>query len=325
MTEVLVLLAAADGGGLAAPGREALGVADGVAAGLGATLVAGLFAASPAAAAELAERGCARIYAPDGETGGDPLAFAAAVIRLAQPQVVIVSRGPDLLQVVPRLAARTSGSCVMQASAVTVSGHGDNSDIEVVAAIYGGAARAEYRFRGDGPRIVALAPTRAEPPARVPGRSAEIVTIAVETDAKVRIVRAAAQSEGSRLEDARVVVSGGRGLKDGKNYALIRELASALGGMPGASRAIVDDAWAKPSEQVGLTGKIVTPDVYFAIGISGASQHMAGCSNARTLVAINTDGDAPIFRYANYGIVGDCLDLLPELIRQAKQLAGGVV
>ena len=111
-------------------------------------------------------------------------------------------------------------------------------------------------------------------------------------------------------------------MKDREKYALIRELALALGGMPGASRAIVDESWAKATEQVGLTGTIVSPDLYFAIGISGASQHMAGCSNSRVIVAVNTDRDAPIFRYANYGIVADCLEILPELIRQAKQLAG---
>jgi electron transfer flavoprotein alpha subunit len=138
---------------------------------------------------------------------------------------------------------------------------------------------------------------------------------------RVRIVEPAKPPEGPRLEDAPVVVSGGRGIKDAANYRLIEELAEALGGMPGASRAIVDDSWATPAQQVGLTGKIVTPQVYFAVGISGASQHMAGCSNAKMLVAINTDRDAPIFRYAHYGIVDNCLDVLPELIRLAKERA----
>ena len=128
---------------------------------------------------------------------------------------------------------------------------------------------------------------------------------------------------GPRLEDAKIVVSGGRGLQLGDNFGLIRELAEALGGLPGASRAIVDDGWAPAEEQVGLTGKIVSPDLYIAAGISGASQHMVGCSTARVLVGVNTDADAPIFRYARYGITADCLEVLPELIRLARERAAG--
>jgi electron transfer flavoprotein alpha subunit len=190
-----------------------------------------------------------------------------------------------------------------------------------VAAIYGGAARAVYRFTGSGPRVISGAPGAAEIPEREPGRTVEVVEVPYldRIPDRVRVVEPARAADGPRLEDARVVVSGGRGLKSSDNYKLIRELASALGGLPGASRAIVDDSWATPAQQVGLTGKIVTPQVYFAMGISGASQHMAGCSNSKILVAVNTDPDAPIFRYAHYGIVDNCLEVLPELIRLAKE------
>ena len=97
------------------------------------------------------------------------------------------------------------------------------------------------------------------------------------------------------------------------------ELAGALGGLPGASRAIVDDGWAPPSEQVGLTGALVAPDLYVAAGISGASQHMAGCSNSRVIVAVNSDAQAPIFKYAHFGIVDDCREVLRELIRLSQK------
>ncbi|MFZ1831320.1 MAG: electron transfer flavoprotein subunit alpha/FixB family protein, partial [Pseudomonadales bacterium] len=123
---------------------------------------------------------------------------------------------------------------------------------------------------------------------------------------------------GPRLEDADVIVAGGRGLGSAASYALVREFAELLGGMHGASRAIVDDGWIDSSRQVGLTGKITRPGLYIAVGISGASQHMAGCSAAKTIVAINKDRDASIYRYARYGIAGDCLAVMPELIKLAK-------
>ena len=103
------------------------------------------------------------------------------------------------------------------------------------------------------------------------------------------------------------------------NYKLVEQLAEALGGLPGASRPLVDEGWVDSSRQVGLTGKITRPGLYIAAGISGASQHMAGCAAAKSIAAINTDPDAAIFRYARYGVIGDCLEILPELIRAAKQ------
>ena len=131
----------------------------------------------------------------------------------------------------------------------------------------------------------------------------------------MRVITAATADRGPRLEDAEIVVSGGRGLQNAENFGLVRELASLLNGLPGASRAIVDEYWAPPTERIGLTGTTVAPALYLAAGISGASQHMAGCSNARLIVAINSDPEAPIFKYADVGIVDDCLAVLPELIQ----------
>lgn len=317
MANVLVLLSGSNAGGLSNPAREALGIAASVANSLGAQVSVAISDGDEEPLAELGERGIVRVYRPSSGSNPDLLAFYAKAVSESGATTVIASRGPDLLQVIPRLAARTGGGCVMQATGVTVEG----ADLIVTAAIYGGAARAEYRFRGDGPRIIALSPVSAEAPAREAGRTAEVLELDAQGDTRVRVVNAAQRSDEARLEDARVVVSGGRGIRAAGNYALIRELAAALGGLPGASRAIVDDSWASPAEQVGLTGKTVTPDLYVALGISGASQHMAGCANSRVLVAVNTDPDAPIFRYATYGIVGDCLEVLPELIAQGKQVS----
>jgi electron transfer flavoprotein alpha subunit len=131
-------------------------------------------------------------------------------------------------------------------------------------------------------------------------------------------VVARSEAVGPRIEEADIIVAGGRGLGAKENYRLVHELADALGGMAAASRPIVDEGWAEPARQVGLTGKITRPQLYIAAGISGASQHMVGCAAAKTLVAINHDAEAAIFRYARFGIVGDCLEILPALTRAVK-------
>lgn len=319
---VLVLVSAAGGAALRDADREALGVARALASARGVPVACVLIGHDvAAAAAEAAERGADRVLVADAAklvpfSGERFLPVAVEAISATEARVVLVPRGPDLLEFVPRLAARVNGASVI--GVVEVRPEGD--DVTAVATAFGGAAHALYRFRAPGPRILALAPAVADAPERVTGRAVSPEPLAVPDVApRVEVITPAAPLEGPRLEDARVVVSGGRGLGTADRYALIQQLATALGGMPGASRAIVDDAWATPAQQVGLTGKIVTPDLYFAIGISGASQHMAGCSNARVLVAVNTDAGAPIFRYADYGIVDDCLEVLPELIRLAGE------
>jgi electron transfer flavoprotein alpha subunit len=317
---VLAIITETGPGGLAGAGRECLGLAASIASLAGGTFDAVVYGtADSAAVAEAAERGAARVFVlPEvALAGSDALAVSAtAAARAAGAGYVVVNRGAQVLDLVPRLAARLKGGCVMGVTAVRSKG----GEFEAVAAIYGGAARAAYRFNSEGPRVLSPAAGAAEAPERTAGRSAPIVSLdAPPPSSRVRVLEPLAAPEGPRLEDARIVVSGGRGLRDGENYGLIKELAAALGGMPGASRAIVDDSWAAPAQQVGLTGKIVTPEVYFAIGISGASQHLAGCSNSKVIVAVNTDPEAPIFRYAHLGIVGDCLEVLPELIRLAKE------
>jgi len=319
---VLVVVNAAPGAALRDADREALGAALAFGASRGLPVACAVIGHDvEAAAVEAAERGAERVLVADAAnlvpfSGERFVPVAVEAIRAVEARVVLVPRGPDLLEFVPRLAARLDGASVSG----VVELRADADDVTAVATAFGGAAHAVYRFRAPGPRILALAPAVAEAPERVSGRTLAREALAIaELSPRVEVVTPAAPLEGPRLEDAAVVVSGGRGLGAGERYALIRELAAALGGMPGASRAIVDDAWAAPAQQVGLTGKIVTPELYFAIGISGASQHMAGCSNARCIVAVNTDRQAPIFRYAHYGIVDDCLAVLPELIRLAGE------
>jgi electron transfer flavoprotein alpha subunit len=242
---------------------------------------------------------------------------AAECITATNARFVILGRDIATLELAPRLAARMSGASVVGVTNVDVD---DDGTILVEATAFGGAARATYQVMAPPPLILGIA-------ARRPGSATYPLKVDRPTTAlpvpsvvgRVRIVEAAS-GRGSRLEDARYVVSGGRGLGEAKNFTLVRELAHALGGLPGASRAIVDSGWASPDEQVGLTGSIVAPELYIAAGISGASQHMAGCSNAKVLCAINTDERAAIFTYARFGIVDDCKAVLAELIALAGML-----
>ncbi len=323
MTEpVLVILMQPSAAGLSTAAGEALGAGRRLATMLDVGLACALIGDEDGAVAEVAERGVDRILVANEERFARPdgdlaVAAAAAAVEQSGARTVLLLGGGGALELGPRLAARLDGAALMGVIDFAEAGGDDPADsLEVTAAVFGGAVHAAYRLSGPGPRVLGLAPAVAEAPEREPGRTVDVEPLDVPAvDARVTVEQAPAAPEGPRLEDARIVVSGGRGLRQSENFEQIRELAEALGGMPGASRAIVDDGWALSSEQVGLTGKIVTPELYIAAGISGASQHMAGCSNARVIVAINSDPQAPIFNYAHYGIVDDCLEVLPELTR----------
>lgn len=234
----------------------------------------------------------------------------------ASPRAMLFSQTFDARLVVPRLAGRLGVGVAMNALALDVADGG----ILATASAYGGDTRVVYAFDAATPNLIGMIPGAFEPE---PGSGAapQVRTVAVSLGAvreRIEVVRAA-KAEGPRLEDARRVVAGGRGLGSADNYGLIDKLAAAVDGLPAASRAIVDDGWADASRQVGLTGKITKPELYIAVGISGASQHMAGCAASRVIVAINRDADASIFRYARYGIVGDCVQIVPELIKAVEQ------
>lgn len=174
------------------------------------------------------------------------------------------------------------------------------------------------------PNILLIRPKSFEP-IPIEGESSleEISAPSEPTLLRVRVVeRITEKKEGQRLEGASIVVAGGRGLKAAEHFAMLQELADLLGGAVGATRAVVDAAWVPYSMQVGQTGKTVKPSLYIACGISGAIQHLAGMKGSKTIIAINTDPDAPIFQIADLGIVGDVFKVVPHLIQEIKKRKG---
>ena len=254
------------------------------------------------------------------EFAPDPWVEALAQYCAQQPpKAILFSQSFDARLVAPRLAGRLGAGVVMNSVDIEVA---EDGGLQIIASAYGGDTRVVYEPTGVESCVVSVLADAVEPEPRAgEGPDPALQRIQVDLSGATERIRTVerAQTEGPRLEDAEIIVSGGRGLSAPADYELVKELASALGGMAGASRPLVDDGWVDSSRQVGLTGKITRPALYVAAGISGASQHMAGCSAAKTIVAINRDPDAAIFRYARYGIVGDCLEILPELIRAAKE------
>ena len=254
--------------------------------------------------------------------GGSPEVMAAAAeaaVAHAGPRFVIGSKTITGRDVMPRLAFRLGTALAQDCTALAVDANGR---LLATRPTYGGNTEATVVCLGT-PAVAALRVQSVDALEPDPSRTGEAteLRVSLEGAARLRTVeRVEATTEGVRLEDARVVVSGGRGLGGPEPFAQLDELASLLGGAVGASRAACDAGWVPSSYQVGLTGKTVTPELYFAIGISGASQHLAGCSNARNIVAINKDAGANIFKEARFGVVGDWQKVLPAFVEQLHEL-----
>jgi len=241
------------------------------------------------------------------------------LIQSNSPDLVLFSKSDQGAVVSARVAFRLGAAFAADCTDIT----GSAGAISVTRPVYGGSALADFSIAST-PAIVSLRAGAFEPSASEGGTPAtEQASSSGEGLRGASVLNAVAESrEGVRLEDAPVVVSGGRGLGGPEPFAVLEDLANSLEGAVGASRAACDAGWIDHSHQVGLTGKSVSPDVYIAVGISGASQHMAGCSSSRAIVAINKDGDSNIFKEARFGVVGDWEKVLPAFIEQVKALKG---
>lgn len=240
----------------------------------------------------------------------------AALISSNSPDVVILSKSDFGSIVGVRVAFRVDAPFAPDCIEISNAAGSTN----VTRPVYGGSALAEFEI-ASSPAIVTLRAGAFQPSNDTGSPEVEDFDSGATADRSVYVSDTIAEArEGIRLEDADFVVSGGRGLGGPEPFSVLTDLANVLGGAVGASRAACDAGWIDHSYQVGLTGKSVSPDVYIAVGISGASQHMAGCSSSRAIVAINKDGDSNIFKEARFGVVGDWEKVLPSFLATVRDL-----
>jgi electron transfer flavoprotein alpha subunit len=269
-------------------------------------------------AAALGKVGAAKIMVAEGAAQYSPDTFSATIAERAKAgdYFAVVfgasSQGRDLA---PRVAAKLDAPLAGDATSLEI----DAGELVITRPVYAGRAFAKVVLKG-APRIVSVRPNTFRPKDAVAAGTVESIPLSsAPARVKVREVKAAS-GKGLDVGEAPIIVSGGRGMKGPENWHLLEQLRDALGTTAslGASRAVVDAGWRPHAEQVGQTGKTVSPQLYFAVGISGAMQHLAGMRSAKTIVAINKDPDAPIFKIADYGIVGNVEDVLPALTEAIK-------
>jgi electron transfer flavoprotein alpha subunit len=294
---------------------------------LGGTVEAVAFSPDAGATADvLGEHGATTLFAATDPAfaelvlGGPAADAIAALVAEHAPDLILIASTYLGRDVAGRLAAKLDVPVIANGLDVTANGA-----VSVGSSIFGATQNVTTAFEGGKPAIALIRPKSfaAEPAG---GGAAAVTPVSASIDDKHRtaklIEHRTEATSGPKLEEAPVVISGGRGLGDPKNFEVLEQLASLIGGAVGASRAVVDAGWVPYSMQVGQTGKTVKPAVYIAVGISGAMQHTVGMKGAKTIVAINRDADAPIFKLADLGVVGDALKILPQVIEQIKARKG---
>lgn len=314
-------------GQLSGTTKEVLAAGRTLAQQAGTELAVGLVGSALAPAAQEAlQAGGERVYTVEDALLADGrlelhLAALTELCRTVAPDIILLGRTALGRDLGPRLACRLGVSLVQDCLQVEIEAA--SGRLTATRPIYGGNVLARVQCTAT-PQIAALRPKTYAPLPPDLTRQGDVVAVPVALNASMARVTVVQQvrheSTGVKLEDASIVVSGGRGLGGPAPFQELQELAGMLGAAMGASRAAVDAGWVPGNWQVGLTGKTITPDLYITVGISGASQHMAGCSGAKVIVAINKDAEANIFREARYGVVGDWQLVLPAFMEAIRSL-----
>ncbi|UCF79067.1 MAG: electron transfer flavoprotein subunit alpha/FixB family protein [Candidatus Eiseniibacteriota bacterium] len=280
-------------------------------------------------ATELVNLGADAVYLADDAflENYNPEQYASViehVIQTAKPAILLMgqtSRGADMA---PRLAFKFRGALAMDC--VELDADSETGLLTHTRPVYGGIAMARARSRAASLQVVTVRAKSQDPAEPADDREGEIIAVGERARGEyaggMKFLRpVAVEADEVNLEEANIIVAGGRGVGSTENFKrFIEGFARILGGVPGASRGALDSDFAPANLQIGLTGKIVSPQLYVAIGISGMVQHMTGCSSSKTIVGINTDPDASIFKYAHFGIVGDFEQVVPALMQKCEEL-----
>ncbi|MEV6493650.1 electron transfer flavoprotein subunit alpha/FixB family protein [Actinoplanes sp. NPDC051633] len=317
MAEVLVVVEASQAAGVKKVTLEMLTIAREL--GPVSAVVFGGSGAADALSAKLGEFGAEKIYAAEGEDIDGYLVapkatVLAELVKRVEPAAVLLGSTQEGKEIAGRLAVKLDNGLLIDAVELTADG-------TATQVVFAGSTIVKSKVTKGVP-IVTIRPNSVTPAAQAATPQVEQLSVAVnDTDKLTKVVERVAEQKGSRpeLTEASIVVSGGRGVGNADNFKLVEGLADLLGGAVGASRAAVDSGYYPHQFQVGQTGKTVSPQLYVALGISGAIQHRAGMQTSKTIVAVNKDAEAPIFELADFGVVGDLFKIVPQADEEIRK------